>query len=270
VSTTGRPKKAQPLVEQRAAIVGRPADEVAGGGIAIAMVANDAAREANTMGDDGLLPQLGAGNVFLVMSTVAPATAERLAGFTAEHGATYVVAPVFGRPHAAAAKQLWIVKAGPPAARERVQPVLEALGQGIFAVGDAPQLATVVKLCGNFMIAAALEAMTEAFTLAEKHGVPRETVYHVLTLTTFANPLYHSYGRMIAEQRYAPAGFQLALGLKDVTLALGAAAEAQMPLPLASLLHDRMMTQAAKGRQHLDWSALGLGVAEDAGLSPPM
>jgi 3-hydroxyisobutyrate dehydrogenase-like beta-hydroxyacid dehydrogenase len=135
-------------------------------------------------------------------------------------------------------------------------------------VGDEPPLANVVKLCGNFMIVAALQAMAEAFTLAEKSGVPRETIYQALTQTAFANPLYQSYGRMIAEHRYTPAGFQLALGLKDVALALGAADEAQMPMPLSSLLHDRLTTQVAKGRQRLDWSALALGAAEDAGLSP--
>lgn len=118
------------------------------------------------------------------------------------------------------------------------------------------------------MIVAALEAMAEAFTLAEKSGVPRETVYQVLTQSAFPSPLYQSYGQMIAEHHYTPAGFELALGLKDVTLALGAAGEAQMPMPLASLLHDRLTTQVAKGRQHLDWSALALGAAEDAGLSP--
>src|SRR5260221_10916832 len=99
------------------------------------------------------------------------------------------------------------------------------------------------------MSVAAMEAMAEAFTLAEKSGVPRETIYRVLTQTSFANPLYQSYGQLIVEHRYAPAGLQLALGLKDVTLALGTAADAQMPMPLASLLHDRLMTQVAKGRQ---------------------
>jgi 3-hydroxyisobutyrate dehydrogenase-like beta-hydroxyacid dehydrogenase len=259
------PEKARPLAKQGAEIVGRPVDVVTEGGIVITMVANDAALEATTTGDDGLLQRFGPGNIYLVMSTVAPATALRFASLTAAHRATYVAAPVFGRPDASAAKQLQIVVAGPQAARTRVRPVLEALGQGIFELGNEPHLANVVKLCGNFMIVAALEAMAEAFTLAEKSGVPRETAYQVLTQTTFANPLYQNYGRMIAEHHYTPAGFQLTLGLKDMTLALGQADEAQMPMPLASLLHDRLTTQVAKGRQHLDWSALALGAAEDAG-----
>lgn len=262
------PKKAQPLADQGAHVVSRPADVVEPGGIVITMVSNDAALEAVTTGEGGVLERLGPEGIHLVMSTVAPSTVAKLMPVHAERGVSYVAAPVFGRPDAAAAKKLWIVVAGPSAARGRVKPVLETLGQGVFEVGDEPPLANVVKLCGNFMIVAAMEAMAEAFTLAEKNGVSRETVYNVLTQTTFANPLYQNYGRMIAEHRYTPAGFQLALGLKDVSLALQTAAAAQTPMPLASLLHDRLIAQAAKGRADLDWSALALGVSEDAGLAP--
>lgn len=260
------PEKAQPLADQGAHLVSRPADVVEPGGIVVTMVSNDAALVAVTTGAGGVLEKLGPEGIHLVTATVAPATAAKLAPLHAERGATYVAAPVFGRPDAAAAKKLWIVAAGPQAARERVRPVLEALGQGVFEVGDEPAHANVVKLCGNFLIVAAMEAMAEAFTLAEKSGVSRETIYNVLTRTTFANPLYQNYGRMIAEHRYTPAGFQLALGLKDVSLALQTAASAETPMPLASLLRDRLTTQVAKGRADLDWSALALGVSEDAGL----
>ncbi len=230
------PERARSLADLGAQIVSRPADVVEDGGIVITMVANDAALEAITTGQGGLLERLGQGGVHLSMSTVAPDTAEKLARLTAEHGAVYVAAPVFGRPEAAAAKQLWILVAGPPEARERVRPVLDALGQGVLVVGDEPARANVVKVCANFLVLAAMEAMAEAFTLAEKHGIPRETIYDVLTQSVFAHPVYKNYGRMIAEHRYTPAGFRLALGLKDATLAQHAAAEATMPMPLANLL----------------------------------
>lgn len=262
------PDKAQPLADQGAHLVSRPSDVVEPGGIVVTMVSNDAALDAVTAGTGGVLERLGPEGIHVVASTVAPATAARLAPLHAERGATYVAAPVFGRPDAAAAKKLWVVLAGPPAARERVRPVLEALGQGIFEVGDEPPLANVVKLCGNFLIVSAMEAMAEAFTMAEKSGVPRETVYGMLTQSILATPIYQNYGRMIAEHRYTPAGFQLSLGLKDVSLALQTAASAEAPMPLASLLRDRLMSQVAQGRADLDWSALALGVAEDAGLAP--
>lgn len=260
--------KAQPLADQGAQVMAHPEDVVTESGIIIMMVADDAALEAVTAGESGVVERLGQGNVLLNTSTIAPATAMRIAQHTAQRGATYVAAPVFGRPEAAAAAQLWIMVAGPPPARERVRPVLQVLGQGTFDIGDAPHLANVVKLCGNFLIVAAQEAMAEAFTLAEKSGISRETIFHVLTQSVFAHPLYQTYGRLIADQRYAPAGFKLALGLKDITLARETADAAAMPMPLASLVHDRLLEQVAKGRQDLDWSALALGVAEDAGVAP--
>lgn len=262
------PEKAQALDGLGAHVVSRPADVVEPGGIVVTMVSNDAALEAVTTGAGGVLERLGPEGIHLVTSTVAPATAARLVPLHAARGATYVAAPVFGRPDAAAAKKLWVAAAGPQQALQRVRPVLEALSQGVIEVGEDPPLANIVKLCGNFLIVAAMEAMAEAFTMAEKSGMPRETIYNVLTQTVFANPLYQNYGRMIAEHRYTPAGFQLALGLKDVSLALQTAASAQAPMPLASLLRDRLTAQVAKGRADLDWSALALGVAEDAGLSP--
>jgi 3-hydroxyisobutyrate dehydrogenase-like beta-hydroxyacid dehydrogenase len=82
------PEKARPLAEQGAEIVGQPADVVAASGVIITMVANDAALQATTTGDGGLLQRLGPDNVYLVMSTVAPATAQQLARLIATRGAT--------------------------------------------------------------------------------------------------------------------------------------------------------------------------------------
>jgi 3-hydroxyisobutyrate dehydrogenase-like beta-hydroxyacid dehydrogenase len=179
----------------------------------------------------------------------------------------YVAAPVFGRPDAAAAKRLWVCTSGPAAAKKRVQPVLEAIGQGIFDFGDDAGSANVVKLCGNFLIASAIEALAESLTLAEKNGVNKSAVAEMLGKTLFSCPVYQGYGKQIAEERFEPAGFRLVLGLKDISLALETAAASSMPMPLASLLRDRWMTAIAKKRGDMDWTAVALGVAEDAGLS---
>jgi 3-hydroxyisobutyrate dehydrogenase-like beta-hydroxyacid dehydrogenase len=78
--------------------------------------------------------------------------------------------------------------------------------------------------------------------------------------------VYQSYGAAIAQKRYEPAGFRLALGLKDVELVLSTGRESAVPLPLASLLRDRLLAQLAKGRAGSDWSSLARGASEDAGL----
>ena len=72
------------------------------------------------------------------MSTLSPETSRKLAQLHAQHHSIYLAAPVFGRPEAAATQKLWICLSGPAIARERVQPVLEALGQGIFVFGEDP------------------------------------------------------------------------------------------------------------------------------------
>lgn len=259
--------KAQPLVEQGAQQVSRPRDVVEAGGIVVSMVANDSALESITLGEDGILARLGPGGVHISMSTIAPATARRLSELHAERECAYVAAPVFGRPEAAAAGKLWIVSAGAQAAKERVRPILEAIGQKTFDFGEAPEAASLVKVTGNFLIAAAMEAMAEALTLAEKNGVERTAVIEMLSQTIFASTIYQNYGRSIANKQYTPVGFEMQLGLKDVNLALQTAAQSSVPMPLASLLHDRLLTGVAKGRAEMDWMALALGVSEDAGLA---
>src|SRR3989442_7616043 len=108
------------------------------------------------------------------MSTISPMTARKLAEQHARHKAAYLAAPVFGRPEAAAARRLWICLSGQQSAKQRVQPILAAVSQGIFDFGEDPGAANVVKLCGNFLIAAAIEALAEALTLAQKCGLDRK------------------------------------------------------------------------------------------------
>jgi 3-hydroxyisobutyrate dehydrogenase-like beta-hydroxyacid dehydrogenase len=173
---------------------------------------------------------------------------------------------VFGRPNAAAAKTLRICTSGPADAKARIRPVLEAMGQDVFDFGEDPAAANVVKLAGNFMIAASFEAISEALTMVQKNGVDPVAAIEMLTSTLFASPVYQGYGAMIAHRKFTPAGFRLPLGLKDIDLVLKTATEANVPMPAANLLRDRFISALAKGRADLDWSAIALGVADDAGL----
>lgn len=258
--------KADALVANGAMRVQNAGDAAAAGGIAVTMLADDAVLESVTLGPDGLAERLGRGGIHISMSTVAPATSRRLAGYHADRGSTYVTAPVFGRPDAAKAKRLWIVTSGPAAQKAAIRPVLEAMGQAIFDFGEDAGAANVTKLCGNFLIAANLEAMSEAFTMAEKQGVDRVAVADMLAKTLFACPIYLGYGKAIAEKRFTPVGFRMPLGLKDVELAMRTAQEVRVALPTASLVRDRMLSSLAKGREDMDWSAIALSVLDDAGL----
>ncbi len=260
--------KAAPLAEQGATVAKHAAEVAEAGGIVLTMLADDSALEHVCVEPGSFIEKLGPGGIHISLSTIAPSTAQRLANYHAKHGVTYVAAPVFGRPEAAAAKKLWVCASGPSAAREKVHPILEAIGQGIFDFGEEVGAANVVKLCGNFLIAAAIEAMGESLVFAEKNGIDPRAVADMLGKTIFACPVYQGYGKQIAEQRFESAGFRLALGLKDINLTLQTASSSSVPMPIASLLHDRWLAGMAKGRADMDWTAATLGIAEDAGLKP--
>ncbi len=261
--------RADQLKQYHAVVADSPAAAVRDADVLVTMVADDAALEELILGPQGALAALPRGAIHVSMSTISPVLSRRLAERHTGAGQAYVAAPVFGRPDAAAAKQLWIVAAGPPQALERCRPLLDAMGQGVIVAGDDPPRANVIKLAGNFLLAAAIEAMGEAFALTRKYGVAPAALLDIVNGRLFRSPIYENYGKLIAEERYEPAGFKLKYGLKDIRLALGAADEVAAPLPLASLIRDRYLSGVARGWGDIDWAGLARIAAADAGLSPP-
>ena len=123
---------------------------------------------------------------------------------------------MFGRPAAAETGKLFIVAAGPTAALSICAPLFDAIGQRVFVAGDAPRSANLIKLCGNYMIMAAIESLAEAMTLAAKNGVEKATLLDVLTNTLFNAPIYKTYGEILLKEQFEPAEFAAPLGLKDM------------------------------------------------------
>jgi 3-hydroxyisobutyrate dehydrogenase-like beta-hydroxyacid dehydrogenase len=149
---------------------------------------------------------------------------------------------------------------------ERCHPALEAIGRKLFVIGPDPPAANTVKLAGNFLIASMLETLGEAFALLRKSGVDPATFLEIMVGSFFQSPVYENYGKIIAEQRYEPAGFKLRLGLKDIRLVMAAADEAASPMPIASLIRDNMISGIAQGLGDLDWSAVARVAALKSGL----
>jgi 3-hydroxyisobutyrate dehydrogenase-like beta-hydroxyacid dehydrogenase len=208
---------------------------------------------------------LPTGAIHISMSTISVALSRRLAETHGHAGHKYVSAPVFGRPQAAAEAGLLIVAAGDPEVIERCQPIFSVIGRGTSVVGENPESANAVKLTGNFTIAAVLETLGEAVALVRKQGVAPEQFLEILNYI-FRSPVYQIYSGLVAGQRFEPAGFRTILGLKDIRLALAAADSSGVPMPLASLLHDRLMAACGRGRADQDWSSIAAVIAEDAGL----
>jgi len=259
-------RKADDLVRLGAQLAASPTEAVRHADVVFTMVTDDAALTELTTGPAGLLAGLQKGAVHVSCSTVAPDTNRQLAAAHARQGSVLVAAPVFGKPDAAAAAKLWIATSGPAAAKAAIGPLLEVLGQGTHDFGDDVGAANVVKLCGNFMLGAAIEAMAEAFTLAQKSGIAREKVYDFFTSTLFASPVYKNYGKLIATEHYQPVGAAPAIIRKDLKLVLREAQERAVPMPFANIVFDQLTATVAVGKENVDWASFAERVSENAGL----
>ncbi len=259
------PGKAKGLVDQGAYLAAQVADACRGEAV-ITMLADDSAVEGVVFNSGGVLQSLRKGAIHVSMSTISVDLSRRLNQAHADAGQRFVSAPVFGRPEAAEAAKLFIIPAGADDVVDACMPLFEAMGQKTVRIGTMAHSANLVKLSGNFLIASIMEALAEAMALVGKAGIDPHRYYEVLTSTLFTGPLFTNYGRLIAEQKFRPAGFAAPLGEKDIRLTLAAAETLRVPMPLASLLRDRFLTLIARGGEDLDWSALGQLAADDAGL----
>ncbi|WP_102224627.1 NAD(P)-dependent oxidoreductase [Acidimangrovimonas sediminis] len=255
------PDKADSLVEAGAARAATPA-EAAQGDVVMTMLADDKAVESVVFGEDGIA---GCPALHVSHSTISIELSERLEAAMSGAGG-YVAAPVFGRPEVAAAGNLFVIAAGPADALDRCAPLFDAIGQRSFVVGDHGPAANLVKLCGNFMIMTAVESMAEAMTLAEKGGIERQALLEVLTGTLFGSPINKTYGEILVNDRFRPAGFAAPLGLKDMTLVDEAARRSNVPMPFLGTIRDHLKSVIATEGPDIDWGAAALAVRRGAGL----
>jgi 3-hydroxyisobutyrate dehydrogenase-like beta-hydroxyacid dehydrogenase len=258
--------KAEPLREEGAKISKSPDEAAKEAEAVVTMLADDAAVEAALLAANGAIAAMPKGAIHISMSTISVALSNGLADEHRRRGHHYIAAPVFGRPDAAEAGKLFVAVAGEKAAVERCRPLLETLGQRVFLIGEKPEMANVVKLSGNFLIASVIESLAEAIALTRKYSVDPHQYVDFLTNTLFAAPVYKTYGGLIADQKHQTAGFALRLGLKDIRLALAAAESVDAPLPVASLIRDHMLTAIGHGWDKHDWSVLGELAASHAGV----
>ena len=255
-------EKAEHLAKEGARSAGSPAEACRDADALITMLADDAAVEQVVFGDTGIARALGPNATHISCSTISTAMARRLAS---AQGSRYLSAPVFGRPEAAEAKKLLVVTAGAADAIDRFRPLFDAIGRETFVAGAEPWQANAVKLCGNFMIASMLETFGEAYATLRKSKVSPHLFLEVVN-ALFASPVYAGYGKLVADEKFEPAGFALRLGLKDARLVLETARECASPMPLASVIHDHLLSGLAQGQGEMDWSSVARVIAKDAGL----
>jgi 3-hydroxyisobutyrate dehydrogenase-like beta-hydroxyacid dehydrogenase len=164
-----------------------------------------------------------------------------------------------GRPEAARAGKLNFLVAGEPTATEMVTPLLkDAGGAGIWEFGKDAAAANVAKLCTNFLIISAIEAMAEGIHLAKKSGLDAAAWMNMVTQTLFAAPVYVNYGNILLKEMFQPAGFALRLGLKDVNLVMEQSHQASAHMPIGELMQKRLSECVVNGMGDYDWTAVAL------------
>jgi len=259
------PGPAEQLTQRGARRLDNPADAFSGDAV-LTMLADDDSVRAVVLANDALKRAPNKKLVHVVMSTISVAFARELERAHAAAGLAFVAAPVLGRPEVAAAGKLNIIAAGAADAIERVKPLLDVIGQKTWVLGAQPHKANVAKLSMNFVIGAAIEAMAEAVTLAERYEVEPDKLMALITGTLFSAPVYATYGALILKGEFMPANFKLTLGLKDMRLALAAGETAGVPMPFASIVRDNLVDAIGHGDADKDWSAVALVARRRAGL----
>jgi len=262
-----RDRERATALQSTGAVVAAGLGELAACDVVVTSLPNDDALSAVALGPEGLVAILARGAVHISTSTVSPSISRRVAEEHARHGQDYVAAPVLGNPDFARTRKLFVLAGGPKSALEKVRPLLERLGQRLFVIGEDPAAANLMKLASNVLTATTLECMGEVLALLRKGWVDLHLAFDVLTNSMFDSRVHKTYGGKIVEERFGQPNFPAPLAMKDVRLALAEAERLAVPMPAANVAHDHLVAMMARGWADLDWSALGLLAAVEAGLS---
>ena len=244
--------RTEPVIREGAIAAATPAEAELGADAVITMLFDDAAHEEVLFGANGLMDAMSPGMLHISCSTISVALSERLAKEHAKRGIEFVAAPVFGRPNIAEQGKLWIVVAGADGAVERARPVLEPMSRGISVAGKEPRQAHAVKLGGNFMIGAMIQAMADSFAYAKGQGIDQEIYFETVNSALFQSPFYAAYSKVMLHPPEQP-GATIELGEKDLRMLREAAAERGTRLSLADSLAGIFAEARAAGMSQEDW-----------------
>ena len=255
--------KCGPFIDRGAVSVGEPRALWDHSRVVITMLADSAALETAALGDGGLVDDRGRGGVIIEMSTVAPDASARVAAAAEAAGIAYLRAPVSGNPAVVRAGGLGIVVSGTREAFDEAEPLLREIGPNIFYLGDG-ELARVMKLALNLMVAGTVELIAEALCLGEGHGLERETMLEVIAGSAVGSPLVKYKSAPLVADDYSST-FTSRLMRKDLDLALASAAEAGVPLPVTAVVQQLLQGCISSGMGDIDFSALLPRLKREAG-----
>ena len=230
------------------------------------MLAYDAAVIEVASKPAGLVESLPRGGIHICAGTHSVACIAELKELQGKAGQILLATPMLGRPEVVTSGQAGMVLAGAKSNLDRCRPLFKAIARRTFDGGRDPVAAAAIKIANNFVLGCAIEAMGEGFALVRKYDVAPEVFLDVMTDGLFACSAYKVYGKIIAEQRYQPAGQRAVLGLKDANLALAAGEAVGVPLPSGNVWRDRLVGALAHGEGEHDWAVMAKDQARASGL----
>ena len=259
-------EKLKPLIERGAKALESISAATHYGEAVFTMLADDAAVMDVATKPGGLVESLPKGGIHICAGTHSVACIAALKALHEEAGQVLLATPMLGRPEMVLSGQAGMVLAGAPASLERCRPLFAAIARRTFEGGVDPVAAAAIKIANNFVLGCAIEAMGEGFALTRKYDVTPEVFLDVMTDGLFGCSAYKVYGKIIAEQRYQPAGQRAVLGLKDGNLALAAGEAVGVPLPSGNVWRDRLVGAVAHGEGEYDWAVMAKDQARASGL----
>jgi 3-hydroxyisobutyrate dehydrogenase-like beta-hydroxyacid dehydrogenase len=261
------PDKLKDLIELGAKPVTSMAAAATYGEAVFTMLADDAAVTDVVSRAGGLLASLPKGGIHICAGTHSVACIQALKKLHADAGQILIATPMLGRPEVVNSGQAGMVLGGDKQSVDRCRPLFAAIARRTFEAGSDPVAAAALKIANNFVLGCAIEAMGEGFSLIRKYDVVPDVFYDVMTDGLFACSAYKIYGKLIADERYLPAGQRAILGLKDANLALEAGGAVGVPLPSGNVWRDRLVGAVAHGEAENDWAVMAKDQARASGLA---
>lgn len=247
-------------------VVDFPFQVISSESVLITMVPDDAALIEITTGEHGVMYAEDKNYIHVSMSTVSPVTIEQINTAYKKIPAEFIAAPVFGRPSAVENKEIYFFLSGLSSSKKQIIDILNVLGKGCYDFGEKISAAAIAKLAANFLVASAIESMAEATVLVEKNGLSSQIFMSAMTSTLFACPVYDYHAQNISASNFLPAGFSVALGMKDIDLMMQLAQTVGAVMPYLSVLWQQFISTLSKQRAHLDWASIALNARENSGL----
>src|SRR6266699_2539925 len=215
-------------------------------------------------GPAGLTAGGRAPSIVVECSTVSAEASEQVRAALAAQGGRLLAAPVMGNPKVAEVGRLTFAVSGSRAAFDEVHPYLDLLGAGATYVGDG-ELARTVKLCHNLFLGVVTQSLAEVTILAQKSGVSRQALLACLNNSVMGSTFTRYKTPAFVNLDFHPT-FTATLLRKDFDLGLAAAREQQVPLPVASAVHQLVQSLVGYGYGEQDFAALLVLAARAAGL----